>query len=303
MITRGPGLGILAGGGGMPIAVAQAAKRDGRCVHIVAIRGEADQVIEAFPHTWVTWGEVGRILKTLNNKGCRELVIIGSVKRPDLNKIRLDLGAFWNLPRLIGITIGGDDSVLGSVVRFLESKGFTVRGAHEIASELVIQDGVAGCHKPNHGDALDIEKAFDVVDSLGVHDIGQAAVVAGGHVLAVEAAEGTDEMLKRCANLSQWGRGRAKKRVGVLVKSPKPNQELRVDMPTVGPRTIELAANAGLAGVALKGGNVLIAERENTVRLADDMGLFIVAIPGQAVSQMKTERSVLSDVPTEGRRC
>jgi len=294
MTSGGPGLGILAGGGQMPVAVASAALRKGRSVHIVAIRGEADGAIEAFPHTWIGWGEIGRILKALDSHDCRELVIIGSVKRPDLNKIRFDLGALWNLPRLIGITIGGDDSVLARVVRFFESKGYTVRGAHEIADELVIQDGLAGQHKPSGDSKHDIRKAFEVVNALGVHDIGQAAVVVGGHVLAVEAAEGTDEMLKRCAKLSQWGRGRTKKRMGVLVKTPKPNQEIRVDMPTIGPRTISLAAEAGLAGIALKGGNVLIADRESTVRLADEMGLFIVAVPGDGDVRSSKEFRVSS---------
>lgn len=279
MATTAAPLGILAGGGGMPIAVAQAASDAGRPVHIVAIKGEADETVQSFDHTWIEWGEVGRMLKAFEHNSCHELVIIGSVTRPDLGQVRFDLGALRNLPSILALTVGGDDSVLSNVVRFFEAKGFVVRGAHEIAEDLVLHDGVAGTCQPRPDDMQDIAKAFQVVDALGAYDVGQATVVVRGHVLAVEAAEGTDSMLERAADLRQWGRARSKKRMGVLAKAPKPAQELRVDMPAIGPRTVTLAAEAGLAGLALKSGGVLIAEREATIAEADRLGLFIYGEP------------------------
>jgi DUF1009 family protein len=260
----------------LPVRVAQSVVGRGGAVHIVGLAGEAEKAIESFPHTWVKWGEVGGILRALEGAGCRSLVIIGAVNRPDLANVRLDFGAIRNLPLLLSLKVGGDDSVLSTVVRFFEAKGLEVLGAHEVAPDLVAPVGPLGQRSPAKDDAKDISHGSEVVRRLGQLDVGQAAVVARGYVLAVEAAEGTDEMLERAARLRQWGEG---KRRGVLVKMSKPGQELRVDLPTIGPRTVDLAAKAGLAGVAIEAGRVLIAEREETVGIAERQGLFIIGIP------------------------
>ena len=272
------GLGILAGGGLFPVKVAESAVRAGRPVHIVAISGEADATIEAFPHTWIKLGEVGRILKTLKKAECRELVIIGSVTRPDLSQVRFDLGGILNLPTILGLTIGGDDSLLSNVIRFFEARGFEVRGAHEVAPELLAGSGPIGRNRPGDQDIADIAKGWHVVEALGGLDVGQACVVARSHVLAIEAAEGTDRMLGRCGELRQWGAKSFRRRRGVLVKCPKRGQELRVDMPAIGPRTIELVAAAGLSGVAVEASAVLIAERDRVAALADKLGVFVLGV-------------------------
>jgi DUF1009 family protein len=269
-------IGILAGGGSLPVRVAQSVRARGGQVHIVGLAGEAEAAIEAFPHSWVKWGEVGGILKALEGAGCRSLVIIGSVSRPDLASVRLDFGAIRNLPLLLSLKVGGDDSVLSTVVKFFETKGLAVLGAHEVAPDLVAPVGALGRRAPGKEDAKDIARGAEVVRTLGRLDVGQAAVVSRGYVLAVEAAEGTDEMLERAGRLRQWGEG---KRRGVLVKMCKPGQELRVDLPTIGPRTVELAAKAGLAGVAIEAGRVLVAERDEAVARADRDGLFMAGIP------------------------
>jgi DUF1009 family protein len=269
-------IGILAGGSMLPIQVAQSIAARGGAVHIVGLVGEAEKAIESFPHTWVKWGEVGGILKAFEVAGCRSLVIIGAVNRPDLANIRLDFGAIRNLPLLLSLKVGGDDSILSTIVRFFESKGLTVLGAHVVAPNLVAPVGPLGRRTPAKDDAKDIAQGTAVVRALGTLDVGQAAVVARGYVLAVEAAEGTDDMLERAARLRQWGEG---KRRGVLVKMSKPGQELRVDLPTIGPKTVELAAKAGLAGIAIEAGRVLIAERAATIAGAEHHGLFIAGIP------------------------
>ena len=235
-------LAIIAGGGTLPIALATAAAAQGRAVHVLGIRGEADAKISRFPHTWLKWGEVGKLFATLEELGCRDLVIIGSVSRPDLANVRFDFGAIKNLPFLLGLGVGGDDQVLSSVVRFLEGKGYRVYGAGEVAPELLAAEGNLGAKAPSPDDRADIETGFRVVSALGRLDVGQAAVVVKGRVLAVEAAEGTDAMLARCAELRKGGRRRGL--AGVLVKAPKPGQEERVDLPTIGPDTVELAAQA-----------------------------------------------------------
>jgi UDP-2,3-diacylglucosamine hydrolase len=287
LVGRGPAghgkhegpLAIIAGSGTLPCAVAEAAEARGREVHILAIRGEADAAISRFPHTWLKWGEVGKLFATLEDQGCRDLVIIGGVKRPNLAKVRFDFGAIKNLPFLLSLGMGGDDHVLSSVVRFLEGKGYGVHGAGDVAPELLAEAGKLGAKAPSPEDIADIEQAFRVIAALGRLDVGQAAVVVKGHVLAVEAAEGTDAMLARCAELRRDGAQRRRAPTGVLAKAPKPEQEARVDLPTIGPETVKRAAEARLAGIALAAGRVLIADRAATIAAADAHGLFVFGYP------------------------
>jgi len=273
-------LAIIAGGGTLPSALAAAALAKGRPVHVLGIRGEAEQSISRFPHTWLKWGEVGKLFATLDEQGCRDLVIIGAVTRPDLANVKFDFGAIRNLPFLLSLGVGGDDHVLSSVVRFLEGKGYRVRGAGEVAPELLVGKGTLGAKAPSPEDRADIDLGFRVVAALGRLDIGQAAIVNKGRVLAVEAAEGTDAMLARCAELRQASAGRRRGLSGVLVKAPKPGQEERVDMPTIGPDTVEKAARAGLAGIAVAAGKLLIADRAAAIAAADAKGVFLF---GQAL--------------------
>jgi DUF1009 family protein len=164
---------------------------------------------------------------------------------------------------------------LRRVVRFFEGQGFTVRGAHEFVPSLLAPLGTYGAVRPTAEHESDIARGQALLQAMAPFDVGQAVAVARGYVLAVEAAEGTDEMLKRCGQLRQWGR---KGRSGVLVKMPKAGQEMRVDMPAIGASTVENVAAAGLAGIAVASGKVIIADLEETVRLADKHGVFVVGI-------------------------
>ncbi len=272
-------IGVVAAGGSIPGAVCDAALAKGIDVHVVALKGQADPALSRFPHRWVRLGQVGHMLAALRETRCRDIVIVGSLRRPDLWKTGVDFGLLRNLPTILSLTRGGDDTVLKRVVRFFEGQGFRVRGAHEIAPALLAPGGPFGGVVPSREDEQDISHALALLAVLGPFDVGQAVVVARGHVLAVEAAEGTDEMLKRCGTLRQWG---GRKRAGVLVKAPKPGQELRVDMPVIGPRTVELAAAAGLAGIAVALGKVMIADQADMVSLADSHHIFVTGtqLPG-----------------------
>jgi UDP-2,3-diacylglucosamine hydrolase len=273
VIIEGP-LGIIAGGGQIPCAVAESVVARGLAVHVFGIRGEASEAIERFPNTWVKWGELGKLFATCDKIGCRDLVIVGGVSRPDLANVKFDFGAIKNLPFIISLSKGGDDHVLSNIVRFFESKEFRVHGAAEMAPELLMGEGNLGKRTPTPEELADIEIGLNVVRELGRLDVGQAAVVAKGYVLAVEAAEGTDAMLERCAELRKSGRARG--RTGVLIKAPKPGQEERIDMPTIGPATVQRAVAAGLAGIAVAAGRVLMAEREATIDVANRNGLFLL---------------------------
>ena len=197
-------LGILAGGGRLPLMIAESVGARGGHVHIVAIEGAADPDIARFPHTWVNLGQIGRIVATLSAEGRNELVIAGNVRRPDLRTIRPDAGFFTSLPQVFSLLAGGDDSVLSRVVRFFEAKGLTVRGAHEVAPDLLADAGQIGAVALSRQDHADAMLGFAVRAALGSLDAGQAVAVADGRVLAIEGAEGTDAMLERVAAL---GRG------------------------------------------------------------------------------------------------
>jgi UDP-2,3-diacylglucosamine hydrolase len=268
-------LGILAGGGGLPEQIAERAVASGRKVHIVAITGEAEQGVSRFPHTWVNWGSIGRMSASLKSAGCRDLIIVGSVTRPDPRTVRPDFGLIKAIPTIIRLFGGGDDHVLRNVVRFFEAQGFAVRGVADVAPELLMPPGTLGKIAPASRYTADAARGLALIDALGSADVGQAVVMRDGRAVAIEAAEGTDRMLAR---LGVPGDPRAQG--GVLVKAPKPGQELRIDMPVIGPRTIENAAKAGLAGIAVQAGRVLVAERDTTVQQANTGGLFVTGIVG-----------------------
>lgn len=269
-----PVVGILAGGGTLPREIADAAAAGGARVVIVGLEGEAAQ--ESFPGhdvTIVNWGRIGELIRTLKSKGVTDLVIVGSVRRPDLGLIRTDLGFWWNLVRILRIVAaGGDDHVLRRVVRFFEGHGFVVRGPADVAPALVIRLGALGRQRCPDAVAMDVTLGREIITRLAPFDVGQAVVVADGAVLTIEGAEGTDRMMAR---VGQAPRGN---RSGILVKFPKPGQELRVDMPAVGPATIDGVVAAGLLGIAVAADATLAAERARLIETADRARVFVEGV-------------------------
>jgi DUF1009 family protein len=280
--TGAPAIGIIAGSGALPAAVAAAAAKAGYNPFIVGLSGSADASIEPFPHAYAHAGQVGHILRILRREGCTRLVFVGGLRRPNLFRIKIDTGFVWHLPQLLRLFKGGDDTVLRAVARFFEDRGFEVIAAHQVAPRLLAPQGTFSTLLPGTEDLADIELGFRVTHGLGAFDIGQAAVVARNYVLAVEAAEGTDGMLRRCRDLNSWGYTARK---GVLVKRPKPGQDPRLDMPAIGPRTVELAAEARLAGIAVEAGAVLLASPGELVEKANKYGLFLHGVsPAETLS-------------------
>jgi DUF1009 family protein len=282
-----PVVGILAGGGTLPREIADVISGDGSEVVIVGLEGEVrPRDFAGHDFTQVNWGQIGGLIRAFKRKGVRDLVIVGSVTRPDLNRIRTDLGFWLNLPRILKIiAAGGDDSVLRRVVGFFEGHGFRVRGPADVAPALVIGEGAYGRETMPESAARDAGIGREIVARLAPFDIGQAIVVCDGVVLAIEAAEGTDAMLKRLASHRDGARG------GVLVKRPKPGQELRVDMPAIGLNTIVGIKAAGLSGLVVEAGATLAAQRGDMMDEADASGVFIVGVPasGTAASVSKTK--------------
>jgi DUF1009 family protein len=265
-------LGILAGGGSLPREIAEIATARGRGVLLVGIEGEAEPSFAPFPCASVNWGAIGGILAAFRTAGARELVLVGRVRRPDLRRLRPDLGFFRALPTILRLVrAGGDDGVLRGVIGFFEAKGFRVVSPAEVAPEIVVGRGDLGRHGPAAADLSDIEMGLDAVRRLGPFDIGQAVVVAGGRLEAIEGAEGTDAMLERVARQRAPGTPRG----GVLVKGPKPGQDLRIDLPAIGPETVRGASTARLAGIAVDAGAVLAVRRRELVAAADEAGVFV----------------------------
>jgi DUF1009 family protein len=272
-VSERPALGILAGGGGMPGRVAAAARAAGRPVFLVGLEGYAEPAVLApYPHALVRLGAAGRILELLRAHACRDLVLVGPVRRPSLLDLRPDAEGARLLARVGRAAFAGDDGLLKAVVRVLGEEGFAVVGAHEIMTEVLGPRGLLTATAPDAQALSDIARAVTVTRALGAADVGQGCVVQQGLVLCVEAIEGTDAMLQRAGLLRRPGPG------GVLVKLVKPGQDRRADLPTIGQATIQAAAAAGLRGVAFEAGGTILAEREASIAAADRAGLFLLGL-------------------------
>ncbi|MGH2340059.1 LpxI family protein [Segnochrobactraceae bacterium EtOH-i3] len=270
-------LGVIAGNGNLPAELVAAVRATGRPVVLVAIRGESDPALDGLGARWVEWGQVGKLFGVLRREGVHDIVLIGGVaKRPDFKSVVSDFETLKRLPRILSTMIGGDDSVLTRVLRLVEDEGFRILGAQDVAPGLLAGIGVLGRERPGERDERDIRLCRAVITALGPYDVGQAAVAMDGRVVAIEAAEGTDAMLARVTEARAARRISAKGTVGVLVKGPKPGQDLRVDLPTIGRKTIDAVKAAGLAGIAVEAGRVLIADRAATIAAADQAGLFLI---------------------------
>jgi len=276
---EGP-LALICGGGSLPLAIADSVSARGRQVLLFPLQGIArPEDYAQRPHTWVRIAKFGTLARAARAAGCHEMVLIGSLVRPAFWQVRFDLTTLKLLPRIAAAFRGGDDYLLSSGARLIEEQGFRVLGAHEVAPEILVPKGALARVQPSEGERADIALGFDYLHAAGPFDVGQAVVVAGRHVLAVEAAEGTDQMLERIAALRASGHIRASTVGGVLVKAPKRGQDRRFDLPSIGPRTVEGAARAGLAGIAVVAGSTIVAEPERLIAAADRTNIFVVGLP------------------------
>ncbi len=265
-------LGVLAGAGPMPSAVVAAARARGQTCFVVAFEGQTDPAtVMDVEHAWVHLGQVGESFRRLREAGVGEICMIGPLRRPSIAELRPDWRAAQMLARA-GLRAFGDDGLLSAIVKEIEAEGFRVVGADALLADLLARVGAYGRHQPSADDRIDIQRAIAVLQALGPVDVGQAVVVQGGLVLGVEAIEGTDALIARCGALRRGPLG------GVLVKISKPGQERRVDLPTVGATTVEAAAAAGLAGIAIEAGRALVVNQAAVIAAADARGVFVIGI-------------------------
>jgi len=269
---RAAKLGIVAGGGGLPRRLVDSCRAAGREVFVLALEGAAEPAaVEGVAHAWCRLGAAAHGLALLRRNNVTDLVLAGGVRRPSLAMLRPD----WRAAKLfarIGYKALGDDGLLSAIVAEFEREGFRVIGADQLLASGLAPEGPLGSLRPDSQALADIEHGQRIARALGILDIGQAVVVQQGLVLGVEAIEGTDALLRRCAELRREGPG------GVLVKIEKPGQERRTDRPTIGPQTVTFAAEAGLRGIAVEAGATIIVDRDEVVDRADRAGLFVFGI-------------------------
>jgi len=272
-------LGIIAGLGALPVQVAEAAMARGQGVFVLRLKGFEEPALEQFPGEVSGIAELGKAFKAFRNAGCEQICFAGIVKRPDFKALKPDMKGVSLLPKAIAAARKGDDALLTFMISVFEDEGFEIIGADEAAGRLEAPTGLLVGPEPSEAQIDDLKKAAHVALEIGRLDIGQGAIVANGLVLCVEAQEGTDEMLKRCASLPREIRGSETERLGVLVKRPKPQQERRIDLPTIGKKTLDGAAAAGLAGIGYEAGGALIVDVDTVKAHADALGLFLYGFP------------------------
>lgn len=268
-----PALGIIAGSGELPRVLIQACQEMGRPYFVLALEDTAEEATAALAgdhYAVIRFGAIGKAFDMLRKHHVSELVMAGRVTRPRIASIRPDLKGAKLLARIGAQLLSGDNELLSSIVTFLEEEGFRVAGAEEVVRELLTPEGMIGSIYPDKRAQADIETGARVARAIGALDIGQAVMVQNGMILGVEAVEGTDGLITRCAPLKLEDKG------GVLVKVKKPQQERRVDLPTIGVETIERLAQMGFAGVAIEAGSSLILNRREVARRADALGVFVI---------------------------
>jgi DUF1009 family protein len=272
-------LGLIAGGGRLPLEIARACTAVHRPFFVIRLKGFADAALAAFPGADSGLAELGKTIKALKSERCEVVCLAGQVNRPDFAALKPDMRGMAALPGAMAAARRGDDALLRFLLGEFEREGFSVAGADEIVRDLTIAEGPLGRYDVGEAQRYDVDVAMRAARTLGGLDIGQAAVAARGLVLAVEAAEGTDAMLRRCADLPPALRGTSEAPVGVLAKAPKAIQDRRVDLPTIGVDTVIGASQAGLAGIVGEAGALLVVDRQAVIQMADELGLFVVGLP------------------------
>lgn len=268
-------LGLIAGGGALPLAIAARCEAEGRPVFVVRLTSFADPHLTRYPGLEAGMAEIGRVLAALKAAGCTAVCFAGTVNRPDFKALKPDLKGATLLPGIIAAATRGDDALLRKILSVFEGEGYEIEGADDILGGDTLPSGALGKVQPDAQQLSDLRKALHVAEKAGELDIGQGAVVCDGLVLAVEAQEGTDAMLGRVAGLPADLRGSPGALKGALGKAPKPIQDLRVDMPVIGARTVEMAAAAGLAGVGGVADRLILIDRPAIIEAADRLGVFV----------------------------
>ena len=273
-------LGVIAGGGSLPLRVVQAASAIGRPVHVVVLEGHGDPAAYVGrSHVTLRWGLAAQMLSWLKQQGVREVVLAGNVARPSLLSLRPDAASMKLLGRIGRAAFNGDDSILRAVMKVLAEEGFEVVGAQALLAGLLPQAALLAGPMPDDIARADLARGLAVCHAIGAVDVGQSVVVQQGLVLGVEAIEGTDALILRAGALKREGPA------PILVKALKPTQSTLADLPTIGPKTVESARLAGLRGLAFQADGTILLDRDATIAAAEAAGIFLLAFNPADYSQ------------------
>lgn len=279
-MTAGEGgpVAIMAGSGELPVLLSDSLRRAGREHKILAFRGFAERQTRERADQTADLLDLQRMTRILDEWRPSAVTFAGAVGRPRPSAFLNAVSAVRNRHALAALMAKGDDGLLRNAIGFFEELGYLVVGAHELAPELLAASGLLTRSAPGLKETRAIEIGFAALEDLSARDMGQACVVTGERILAIEGPEGTDSMLARVRAFRRpWSRVRVAPG-GVLVKAAKRGQDLRVDLPAIGPRTIINARRAGLSGIAIGSGSTLVLGQGSTVETSDRLGLFLVAV-------------------------
>ncbi len=267
-----PPIALLAGRGDLPHLLVDVFQSQHRPFVVLAFKGQAEEdLVKNVPHLWLSFGEVGTALHYLQENKIQEVVMAGAITRPLMSEIRPDWEGIKWLAKL-GAKALGDDNLLKLVIGLVEEHGFRIVGPDDILTELLAPEGALTSLEPDDQGWRDVGRGLEVLSALSPVDVGQAVVIQEDLVIGIEAIEGTDALIERSKHLQRPGLG------GVLVKIAKRQQDKRVDLPTIGPETVRKVVAAGLRGIAIEAGRTLLLKREETIRLAQEKGLFLVGL-------------------------
>jgi len=263
-------LAVIAGQGELPATLAACARENGVDVMIFAVSGQADADFGQFEAVEVALGAIGKTRDQMRAAGCDRVVMAGKIRRPSLAQLKPDAAAVGLLARVVG---RGDDALLRAVSAFFAEAGIETVSPDNLIPQAVMPSGVMAGRLDADRKA-DIDRGVAVLAALGDHDVGQGVVVQDGRVIAVEAAEGTDAMLRRVADLLDSSAPSA-----IFVKRRKSGQDVRLDMPVIGGETLRLAAASGIRIVALEADGVLLAGKADGLwQLAESLQVTVVGI-------------------------
>jgi len=274
------GWGLIAGNGRFPFLVLEGARNQGIEMVVIALKEEASPELEKIAKRlhWVSLGELSKTIELLQQEGVTQAVMAGQVKH---NKIFSAIRPDWKLAKLLfSLPRKNTDALIGAVARVLEGEGIRLVDSTIFLKPLVPEPGVLTRRAPNEHEAEDIAYGIGVARQIAGMDIGQTVVISDRACVAVEAMEGTDEVIARAGRIAGG-------KPLVVVKVSKPGQDMRFDVPVVGLPTIEQMKSAGATALAVDAGRTLLFDREKLIELADASGIAIEAVPAAATTEPK----------------
>lgn len=273
---------IIAGTGRLPVLLVEELENLGQNLLIVRFEGVVLDWTFSRAVVDASIKRLGGLFAQLHAANCTQLIFAGAVTRQLLDIDQYEEGSDSNVSVILPTVQKGDDETFRAILEMFENAGFNVVGVQDILTDLQVSAGNLTRLCPSAADERDIKRAAEIVDGLGALDVGQGAVVAQGLCLATESIQGTDSMLRFVEDTAGPYRLDPNGAKGVLLKAPKPKQDWRVDLPAIGPETVTRAAKAGLAGIVIRAGGVLILDQAEVIRRADELGLFLLAVDTNA---------------------